>query len=70
MSYLAEVYVDFVLKETSPGELNQGALLCEVGDRQVWVPKALIHDDSEVYQEGDSGILLIPENVAMEKELV
>jgi hypothetical protein len=66
----AEVYVDFVIKETSKGELNEGALLCEVGGKQVWVPKAAIHDDSDVYKDGQSGILLIPEKLAIKKELV
>jgi len=65
-----EVYVDLVIHETYPGEPNDGAILCEVGDRQVWIPKAAIHDDSDVHLKGDSGILLIPEKLALDKELI
>jgi hypothetical protein len=26
---------------------------------EVWVPKSVIHDDSEVYKEGDRGTLIV-----------
>ena len=28
-------------------------------DFDMWVPKSVIHDDSEVYQKGDSGSLVV-----------
>lgn len=36
------------------------ALLVEVEGEEKWVPKSLIHDDSEVYREGDAGTLVVP----------
>lgn len=30
-------------------------------DNQVWVPKSVIHDDSEVYKLGTSGDLVVAE---------
>lgn len=35
------------------------ALLCVVEDEEVWVPKSQIDDDSEVYQKGHSGTLIV-----------
>lgn len=26
---------------------------------EVWVPKSVVHDDSEVYKEGDTGTLIV-----------
>lgn len=36
------------------------------GERK-WIPKSVIHDDSEVYKDGDSGTLVLKEWFA-EKE--
>lgn len=41
------------LKETAK------ALLIDAGDEQVWVPKSVIHDDSEVYAAGHEGELVV-----------
>ena len=30
------------------------ALLVRIGAKEVWVPKSVIHDDSEVYRESDT----------------
>ena len=29
------------------------------GSEQYWVPKAVVHDDSEVYEEGQEGRLVV-----------
>jgi hypothetical protein len=46
------------------------ALLCVIDGDEVWIPKSQIHDDSEVYDEGSSGTLVITEWIAREKGLV
>ena len=46
------------------------ALLCDFGDKEAWIPQSLIDDDSEVYKEGDEGILIIPEWLALDKGLI
>jgi len=35
------------------------ALLVEVEGEERWVPKSCIHDDSEVWKEGDEGTLAL-----------
>jgi len=49
---------------------SEKAVLVSVGACEVWIPKALIHDDSEVYKADTSGVLVIPEWLAVEKGLV
>jgi hypothetical protein len=49
------------LKETSL------ALLCLIDGKEHWLPKSVIHEDSEVSAEGDEGTLVVPEWFA-EKE--
>jgi hypothetical protein len=46
------------------------ALLCRINEREIWIPQSQIDDDSEVYQEGDSGTLIVSEWIALEKKLV
>ena len=43
------------------------ALLCVVDGKSVWIPKSVISEDSEVYQAGDEGALIIKQWFA-EKE--
>lgn len=47
------------------------ALLCvfDTGDEE-WIPKSQIDDDSEVWEEGQEGTLVIPLWLAEEKGLV
>ena len=60
-----EIGVFEVLHETD------SALLCVVEDlEEVWIPKSQIDDDSDVTGSGDVGNLVIPEWLAIEKELV
>lgn len=39
-------------------------------DLEVWIPQSLIHDDSEVWEEGDEGVLIIPEWFASQRGLI
>jgi hypothetical protein len=46
------------------------ALLCSIEGEEIWIPKSQIHDDSEVYEDGGEGDLVINEWLAIEKGLV
>lgn len=46
------------------------ALLVRLDDREVWIPQSQIHDDSEVYQEGDEGELVVARWFAEKEELI
>ncbi len=46
------------------------ALCVEVEGEEVWIPKSLVADESEVQERGDEGELIIPEWFAIEKGLV
>ena len=46
------------------------ALLVLVEGQEVWIPQSQIHDDSEVWKAGDEGTLIIPDWLAVEKELM
>lgn len=46
------------------------ALLCVIDAKEVWIPKKCILDDSMVRAMGDTGLLVISEWIAIEKELV
>lgn len=35
-----------------------------------WIPKSLVHDDSEVWRDGDYGTLVIPEWFAAKEGLL
>jgi hypothetical protein len=37
------------------------ALLCVVDGEEIWIPKSVIDNDSEVQEEGDSGVLSVKE---------
>lgn len=41
-----------------------------VEGEDVWIPKGQIHDDSEVYGEGHSGVLIVSRWIAEQKGLV
>lgn len=50
---------------------SEKALLCDIpGEGEMWIPQTQIHDDSEVYQEGDVGKLVITKWIAEQKGLV
>lgn len=62
----ATQYIDGckALKETDKG------LLVEYEGEEIWIPKSQITEDSEVTEEGDEGILAIPEWLAEEKGML
>ena len=35
------------------------ALLCIIEEKQHWIPKSVVHEDSEVSGEGDTGTIII-----------
>jgi hypothetical protein len=35
------------------------ALLCIIDDKQHWIPKSVVHEESEVSAEGDTGTLVL-----------
>ena len=43
------------------------ALLVDVDGEENWIPKGQIDDDSEVYQRGDEGELVIPMWLAIDR---
>jgi hypothetical protein len=45
------------------------ALLCEIGERSVWVPKSQLAIDSEVRRAGDHGVLIVSEWFAEQADL-
>lgn len=49
---------------------TEKALLVEIEGEEVWIPKKMIDDDSEVYKIGTEGTLVIPLWLAEEKDLV
>ena len=52
---------------------SERALLVDVGakdGRNHWIPKSLIHDDSEVWKLGQSGELVVPEWFALQEGLI
>lgn len=40
------------------------AILVEVEGEEVWIPLSQVDDDSEVYEEGDEGTLVITQWIA------
>ena len=46
------------------------AILVHVDGEKVWIPQSQIHDDSEVWGNGDSGKLVISEWIARRKGLL
>jgi hypothetical protein len=45
------------------------ALLVEVEGREIWIPQSQVDDDSEVYEEGQTGTLIVSDWIADEKGL-
>jgi hypothetical protein len=43
------------------------AILVKVGDEKYWFPKSVVHEDSEVYDEGHKGSLIVPTKMAEQK---
>jgi hypothetical protein len=49
---------------------TEAALLCRIDGRDVWIPKSQIDDDSEVYEKGTEGELVVSQWIAEQKKLV
>ncbi len=49
---------------------TEKALLCLIDGKELWIPKSQIDDDSEVFEEGHYGTLIITQWIAEQKELV
>lgn len=56
-----------VLKETNAALLVK---LIDHDDIQVWIPKSQLHADSEVYEAGTAGILIVTPWIAKKLELI
>lgn len=49
---------------------SEKALLVEIGFEDFWIPFSQIDDDSEVYQRGDEGTIIITRWIAEKKGLI
>lgn len=63
----ADVGEAIVVRETPLALLVK---LVDHNNREAWVPKSAIHDDSEVYEDGTEGILILEPWLAKKLELV
>lgn len=46
------------------------AILCDFGDKEVWIPKSQIHDNSEVWKKGQKGEVMVAIWLAEELGLI
>ncbi len=51
------------------GETSK-AILVEFEGERMWIPKSMVHDDSEVYAQGHTGTLIVSRWIAEQKGLV
>jgi len=50
---------------------TEKALLCRLEDgTKFWVPRSQVNEDCEIEGQGDIGVLIIPEWIAREKEIL
>jgi len=49
---------------------SEKAVLCVIDGEEYWIPKSQITDDSEVYDRGHKGKLVITRWLAQRRELV
>jgi len=65
MAEVVEIHECTAVKDTGQ------ALLIEFDDGDAaWIPHSQIHDDSEVYQEGDTGTLVVTKWIAQKRDLI
>jgi len=69
MSKKEERFEPVSIEEVTAKRETDKALLCVIEGQpgEFWIPKSQIHDDSEVYEEGGEGTLVIPRWLAEEK---
>lgn len=70
MANTVEFYDVTVKAESEKGSNDSGALLCLIDGEEIWIPKSQITDDSEVYETGTEGTLVVTEWIAEQKGLV
>jgi hypothetical protein len=58
--YIADVHA---LRST------ESAVLCLIENEEIWIPQSQIDDESEVWEEGDNGTLVISLWIAEQKGL-
>lgn len=46
------------------------AVLCRIDGAEHWIPQSQIDDESEVWKEGDEGMLVVTEWIATQKGLL
>jgi hypothetical protein len=48
---------------------TEKAILVDVAGEEFWIPQSQVTEDSEVWQEGDEGTLVVTDWIAREKGL-
>lgn len=38
---------------------TEKAVLAVIGTKEVWIPQSAVHDDSEIWKQGDAGKLVV-----------
>lgn len=46
------------------------AILCDFGDKEEWIPLSQVSDDSEIWCEGDEGVIIVSRWIAKQKGLI
>ncbi len=46
------------------------AILVVIDGKEHWIPQSQVHEDSEVWKNGDEGVLVITEWIAEQKKLI
>ena len=59
-----------IIENVTCSQQTPKAILCEIEGTEVWIPQSLVHVDSEVYQVGGEGMLVIPTWFAKKAGLV
>jgi hypothetical protein len=56
---MAKVEYTYTLNKVRCTKATKAAILCARNGKTFWVPQSVVHDDSEVYKEGDEGKLVV-----------
>jgi hypothetical protein len=67
-SFMSEGTVE--LEDVSVEAETDLALLCNIDDKKHWIPKSVVHEDSEVSSEGDTGTIVLQRWFAEKEGLV
>jgi hypothetical protein len=66
----SEDYEPVEFENVTVAQARDKALLCRIDGKNHWIPTSQIHDDSEVYEAGTEGTLIIPRWLAVKQGLV